>query len=118
MLIEPDLLKDSDVMHFVDNQGTLSTLIRGAARDGDLAVLASFYQLTCARLGVRAWLEYVESEANIADGPSRVGVQWALSELAKELNVEVKFVPFPELPYLDEVSLRALMEFCHPENAD
>ena len=79
LLVEPDLLADSDLLHFVDNQGTLSTLIRGAARDGDLAVLSSFYQLTCARLGIRAWIEYVESDANIADGPSRRGVAWVFS---------------------------------------
>ena len=66
LLLEPDLFADSDLIHFVDNQGTLSTLIRGAARDGDLSVLSALYQLTCARLGTRAWLEYVEPEANVA----------------------------------------------------
>ena len=70
------------VIHFIDNVGALSGLIKGVSRAVDsLAIIRSFM---VANMSVQAdvWFSYVASKANIADLPSR----GALDEMAAVLR--------------------------------
>ena len=68
--------KARDFIHFIDNRGALAQIVSGAAAEEDLSSLADLQQILSAKLGARSWSEYVESSANIADGPSRLGRLW------------------------------------------
>ena len=67
----PTILSRRLVLHFVDNQGALSNLVSGSSTDPDSRAIVYDSALQMAKLGARAWYEWVESEANIADLPSR-----------------------------------------------
>ena len=88
------------VIHFVDNQGALSALIGGFSTDPDTSAIACMYQLIAASCSVRVWFEYVESEANIADGPSREGVAWGSSPLACAIDCSMERAALPDLSSL------------------
>jgi hypothetical protein len=67
----PHLLADRLVFHYVDNQGSLSNLVSGSSADPDSRSIVYASALQLASLRARVWYEWVESEANIADLPSR-----------------------------------------------
>ena len=92
-----DLIAGRRVLHFVDNQAALSTLISGAADDVDSSAVALLYQLALVQSGTRAWLEYVESDANISDGPSRLLDRWSESPLCRSLGAYRALATVPDL---------------------
>ena len=67
----PDTLRGRDVIHWIDNTGALAILAKSYSADHDAARMVHAWEVI--NLGVRAntWFEYVRSEANIADLPSR-----------------------------------------------
>lgn len=68
-----EALSDRDVLLFVDNstaEGVIRNgMARGVARDA--SALASYLWLRCAKLRLNLFVQWVCSEENIADGPSR-----------------------------------------------
>ena len=70
------------VLHFIDNVGALSGLIRGVARAVDCLSIVRAFHLTNLGLKADVWFNYVASKANVADLPSR----WALSEMQRILR--------------------------------
>ena len=106
----PSLVFQRDFIHFIDNQSSLAMLVKGTAAAEDLGALASLRQILATKLDSRAWLEFVESSANLADGPSRLGPQWYFSELARRLNAVVIGALLPELPDLLNAPLSSLVE--------
>ena len=64
-------LRYRNVNHFVDNTVALSAFVHGYARATDMARLANCMHLSAAGMRTRVWLEYVPSNANLADPPSR-----------------------------------------------
>ena len=106
----PSLFYQQDFVHFIDNLSSLAMLISGTAAAEDLGAFASLYQILATKLDSRAWLEFVESSANLADGPSRLGPQWRFSELARRLNAVVIDARMPELPDLLSAPLSSLVE--------
>ena len=93
------------VIHFIDNVGALSGLIKGVSRAVDsLAIIRSFM---VANMSVQAdvWFSYVASKANIADLPSR----GALDEMAAVLRgVEPAFC-------LDRDRVDLVPPVCYPD---
>ena len=67
----PSLLTDRLVLHFIDNQGALANMVSGSSADIDSRAIVFDTALQLARIKARAWYEWVESAANIADLPSR-----------------------------------------------
>jgi hypothetical protein len=67
----PWAFRDSYPLHFIDNQGALGILTRGASHHRPMGRLS--HQVAAQHLSLRArvWYEYVASAANIADLPSR-----------------------------------------------
>ena len=67
----PDLLRDRDVIHWIDNTSAISCLLHGYSSKPDSARLTNVFHLLNASLRAKPFFEYVESRANIADLPSR-----------------------------------------------
>lgn len=67
----PERLRGRRVNAFIDNTAALSALVHGYTGKEDLAKISNAYHLQLASLRAAAYLEFVPSEANIADLPSR-----------------------------------------------
>ena len=67
-----DCLRGRKVLFFVDNTTAISAVVHGYSRKADLAVLANMCCLLLVGLEVTPWIEYVPTDANSADIPSRV----------------------------------------------
>ena len=101
----PGLLKNRDLVHFIDNQSSLGAFISGSAGACDLARVAALYQLSAAHLRCRAWLEYVQSSANLSDGPSRLQWKWRWSAIARSLGAKLIPARLPAFDNLKECHL-------------
>ena len=67
----PGVLGGRMVLNFVDNQGVLWNLVDGSSRERGCAEVAHAVAREQAAACARPWYEYVASDANIADDPSR-----------------------------------------------
>ena len=67
----PRELADREVIHWIDNTSALASLIKGYSRAQDSASIVHAFHAFNLGLRATAWFEYVRSEANIADMPSR-----------------------------------------------
>ena len=64
-----------------------------------------------ASRNVRVWFEYVESEANGSDGPSRLGEQWMESALAASIGCTMEAAQLPSLSLLEAPPASSLEAF-------
>jgi hypothetical protein len=70
----PDLvsmLEGRDVLHFGDNTSANMAAVKGYSKAPDMARVVSSLRLQWLRLRIRTWIEFVKSEANWSDDPSR-----------------------------------------------
>ena len=67
----PAFFSNRQVVFFCDSTAAMSAAVHGYARAPHLAALANTLHLAMARLRCQAWFEWVPSEANPADLPSR-----------------------------------------------
>ena len=94
-----ETLRDSEVIHFIDNTAALSNSIKGSAKQADCARIVCSTHLAIARSRIVPWFAYVASKANVSDLPSRglmAEMMEALDEAvpgssARANSVEVKF---------------------------
>jgi len=70
-----DLLRDKQVLHFVDNDSATASLVKGYSPQEDSCALVGDYWLRVAALKASVYVDRVESKSNLADGPSRVDLQ-------------------------------------------
>ena len=85
-----EVLKNRDVIFFVDNEAATSALIRGSTKEQDVMSIVQAMHWTLVGNNIRAWFEWVDTEANPSDGLSRDGVSdkwtaeqgWQLEEAA------------------------------------
>ena len=71
--------QDRDAIWLLDNTVALSAMIKGSSAEPDLARAAASLHLVLAHQRSRVWFEYIESDSNWADEPSRA--LWASSFL-------------------------------------
>ena len=69
--VGPSLLKGREVLFFCDNTSAMSAAVNGYARSPNMAPISNTLHLALASLKCTAWFEWVPSEANCADIPSR-----------------------------------------------
>ncbi len=105
----PELFQNVDILHFVDNQSALASIISGSSKAEDIGAIACLYHLILGARGSRSWLEYVESSANLSDGLSRMGERWCRTKLASELGAVVRPAVLPALPCLRRAPLAELI---------
>ena len=70
------MLRDRRVLHFIDNTVALSKAVHGYTREPDMAAASNALHVCDAALRVDAWFEWVPSDANISDLPSRDPSKW------------------------------------------
>ena len=80
----PDLCRDRQVIHWIDNTSAISCLVHGYSGKVDSALLVNAFNLFNAGLKARVHYEYVESAANVADLPSRRDFSYLLSVLKSD----------------------------------
>ena len=73
--IDPSDLRDRKVIHWIDNTGALAAMVKGYARQIDSARIVHAFAALAITLNISPWFEYVRTKANIADLPSREGLQ-------------------------------------------
>ena len=67
----PDIFRDRDVVHFIDNTSAIAALLKGYSGVPDSARIVHAFHSLNAGLRVRPWFQYVASKANVSDLPSR-----------------------------------------------
>jgi len=106
----PDVLKDRQVLSFVDNTVALSKAVHGYANEPDMAAVVNSLHACDAALRVDAWFEWVPSKANVADLPSRVSSTWdpddaaLMAELRARDAYEWRELQLPTAAELDDPS--------------
>ena len=64
-------LRGERIIHYTDNSGALACLLKDYSADLDSARLVhTFWALACA-IEADVWFDFVKSEANVSDWPSR-----------------------------------------------
>ena len=66
-----EVLQDREVLMFCDNTAAMSAAVHGYARSPNMAALSNTLHLALASLRCSLWVEWVPSDANCADVPSR-----------------------------------------------
>jgi len=64
--------EDRNMMHYIDNQGALYSLINGRSNDADTNRLVFIARLLLQKLRCNTWFDYVPSASNFADLPTRL----------------------------------------------
>jgi hypothetical protein len=72
------LLQDAQVLHFVDNDSATACLVKGYSPQVDSCKLVGDYWLRAAKLKMSGYIDRVESKSNVADGPSRLDLEFVL----------------------------------------
>ena len=67
----PEEMRGEHVIHWIDNESAVYALVKGYSRAADSARIVTLYHSCVSQLGITPWIEYVQSEDNIADLPSR-----------------------------------------------
>ena len=73
MITMKDLLRNRDIVYFIDNTSALHSLVKGTSRNEELDRTIQLAHLCSFELQCRLWWEYVPSNQNWADGISRLG---------------------------------------------
>ena len=90
-------LEGHRLLIFVDNHAALSSLVGGGAKHQDLASIVCLIHVKALEMGSTIWFEFVESDSNPADGPSRNPyTPWSSSELARWMQCTVEHATLPE----------------------
>ena len=66
--------QDRDVLHLADNKSANCGVVNGGSKQPDMARIATAMRIRLARLRIRLYVEFVKSEANLADDPSRMRI--------------------------------------------
>ena len=66
-----DLLRDEEILLFIDNTSAMASVIKGYSPKADSVKLVGDFWLRAAALRAHIFADHVESKSNIADGPSR-----------------------------------------------
>lgn len=111
----PELFRDIDLVHFVNNQGALASLVSGTSKARDIGALACVWQIvTCARQ-IRPWGEYVESDANCSDGLSRESAAWRFQALCAQIGATIIEAKLPIIDDLRQAPLQQLTKCFLPQ---
>ena len=70
--LPPEWFEGYDVEHWIDNTGAIGAFVESYSGVPDCARIVNLFRFATAKLKLRSiWIDYVNSESNIADVPSR-----------------------------------------------
>ena len=77
----------------------MSALIRGVSKVSDAAQLAELFHALLLQLASRAWVEWIDSDSNPADGLSRLGLRdpWTAQQDWILRHVDARTFPLPTM---------------------
>ena len=97
---------------WIDNSGAASALVKGYSGVPDCARIVNMFHFAIARLGAASlWIDYVPSESNPADAPSRfhamsrAQLERAVSELGDSVRMIVPELVDPQGRWLSSVAI-------------
>ena len=78
----PEMLGGSDLIWYIDNQAACACLIKGSSSVSDIGTIVTIAHLLYVKLHIRVYFEWVDTNANISDGLSRVGLvdPWTMNQ--------------------------------------
>ena len=81
-LLFPHLLSGQDWLWFLDNQTAVSAAVRCTSSEQDVFEISHYASIFRSRLNARAWHDWVDTESNISDGLSRLGLAcpWSVQQ--------------------------------------
>ena len=80
------------MIHWINNESAVYSLAKGYSGAADSARVVILYHACVAQLGVTPWLEYVHTDDNITDLPSR-GEWGVLLTLGGSGSFRVEVIP-------------------------
>ena len=90
------------VIHWIDNSSAVAALVKGYSSSIDSARIVQAMHATLAGLGADVWFEYVRTDANVADAPSRVDMSYERyaigADVAAGIRAFVTSRPVAEVP--------------------
>ena len=98
----PDLLTDALWLHFIDNNGALSCLVKGGSRATGTDTIIAMTWHKCGKLNVCPWFDRVDTKSNPVDGLSRgnlegdwdiIPLKFPVAELKRELRRARRMAP-------------------------
>ena len=80
--LQPEFFTDADVLWFIDNQASVTAVVKGCSSEGDVHEIAHLAAVERCSLRTRTWYEWIDSDSNPADGLSRLGLldAWTLQQ--------------------------------------
>ena len=72
----PDVLRDRQVLLFIDNDAAAACLVRGYSPRQDSCALVGDFWLAASASKLSVYIDRVESKSNLADGPSRLNFEF------------------------------------------
>ena len=95
-LSAPGLLAGREIIHWIDNTSALSALTKGYSGVPDSTRLVHLFHAWNAGARAQVWFEYVPTDANPADKPSRQDLSiraWKVIPGVKSSPVNIRFPP-------------------------
>jgi hypothetical protein len=101
-----DLFEGRQVWHFLDNTTAMSVQVHGYANKPEMAQLAEMCAIMRVSLSMDKYFEYVDTNANVADAPSRPNSE-KVKQVAKDLVAKMHQVPivFPSKEQWNDIRL-------------
>ena len=84
-----DKLRGRDVIWFIDNEAVCAAAIRGSSSAEDVQDIVQTSAFMALEIHCRIWYEWIDSDSNISDGLSRVGLKCGLANAICSSLVEV-----------------------------
>ena len=89
-------------IHFIDNTSAIAGLVKGYSSAPDSGLIVNAFHAYNLGLGAEAFFEYVRSEANVADAPSRGMIDEMVEALRDGgIQAEIKYVAC-KLPQVEQ----------------
>ena len=78
------------VIHWIDNSSAVAALAKGYSSAIDSALIVQALHATLAGLEVDVWFEYVRTDANVADAPSRADMGFERYAIGEDIAAGIR----------------------------
>ena len=73
-MLLPQYFVAADVLWFIDNQASVTAVIKGCSAEGDVHEIAHLAAVSRCAQRTKVWFEWIDSDSNPSDGLSRLGL--------------------------------------------